>query len=437
MKTIRITTLLACLVACCLQGLAQQATYVPTPQVQQAQQEFRDAKLGIFIHWGIYSMLGSGEWAMQNKNLNYKEYPHLADGFYPSKFDAQQWVRIIKASGARYVTFTSRHHDGFSMWNTDASPYNIADATPWGRDVVGELAQACHDQGIALHLYYSHLDWGRTDYPLGRTGLGTGRPTGEQDYAHYLEFMKAQLTELLTRYGKIGAIWFDGVWDQDQHPDFDWRLPEQYELIHSLQPGCMVANNHHQAVKPGEDIQIFEQDLPGENTAGYSGQQIGRVPLETCLTMNRSWGYDITDKQYKSADYLIQQLVKAAGKDANLLLNVGPRPDGQFPAEAIERLEALGKWMEQNGATIYGTRGGPVAPHDWGVSTCKGSKVWIHILNHQDAALWLPLAGVKGARMWQGGAKVGVRQAAGGTLLQLPAAPQGVDTIIELDMKQQ
>ncbi len=205
------------------------AAYVPGDEIRKSQQEFEESRFGIFIHWGIYSMVGHGEWVMQNENINYQEYPRLASGFCPSRFDAAEWAELFKASGARYVTFTSRHHDGFSMFKSEASPYNVVDATPFGRDVVGELASALADEGLKLHLYYSHLDWGRTDYyPLGRTGRGTGRPEGrEGDWRHYMDFVNAQLTELLTNYGPIGAIWFDGVWDKDDRPreDGDTGLP--------------------------------------------------------------------------------------------------------------------------------------------------------------------------------------------------------------------
>lgn len=409
--------------------------YTPSPEVKQAQQEFRDSRFGIFIHWGIYSMLADGEWVMHNKNLNYQEYAHLADGFYPSKFNAEEWVKAFKDAGAKYVTFTSRHHDGFSMFHTQASPYNIVDATPFHRDVAKELADACQKEGLKLHFYYSHIDWGRPDFPTGGTGKGTGRPTNQQDYDHYFQFMQQQLTELLTNYGPVGAIWFDGLWDKPK--DFNWRLSEQYELIHRLQPSCLVANNHHRVPYAGEDIQIFEQDLPGQNTAGYSGESgISQLPLETCLTMNGTWGYRITDKNYKSADRLIQALVGAAGRDANLLLNIGPRPDGQLPTEALERLKAMGQWMKANGETIYGTRGGFIAPHDWGVTTQKGSRLFVHIFKLQDTTLFLPTGShkVKGAKLFATGEKLKLTKTPGGVTITLPALPKGPDTIVELSL---
>ncbi|WP_455992891.1 alpha-L-fucosidase, partial [Prevotella sp.] len=290
-----------------------QEAYHPTPENIQARQQFQDEKFGVFLHWGLYSMMGVGEWVMHNKDINYREYPKLAKTFYPSEFDADAWVKAIKDAGAKYITITTRHHDGFSLFKTATSTYNTVDGTPFKRDIIKELAAACKRQGIKLHLYYSHLDWGREDYPQGRTGLGTGRDKSKANWASYYHFMNTQLTELLTNYGPVGAIWFDGWWDHDSDSKpFDWQLPEQYALIHKLQPQCLIGNNHHQTPNEGEDIQIFERDLPGENKAGLSGQDISRLPLESCQTINDHWGYNITDTLYKSPKELIQMLVRAA-----------------------------------------------------------------------------------------------------------------------------
>ena len=414
------------------------AQYQPTEEVLKSRQDFQDEKFGIFIHWGIYSMIGHGEWVMDKENINYKEYRHLADGFYPSKFNAEEWVQAFKAAGAKYITFTSRHHDSFSMFKTATSNYNIVDGTPFKRDVLKELADACQKHGMKLHVYYSHADWNRLDYPQGWSAIRTGRPTNQENFDSYLQFMKQQLTEILTNYGPVRCIWFDGHWDQKNRKNFDWHLDEQYALIHKLQPACMVANNHHYAPKPGEDIQLFEQDLPGENTAGYSGtSKIGQLPLETCLTMNKTWGYDITDKKYKSNSYLIQKLVQAAGKNANLLLNIGPRPDGQLPVEAVERLKAMGEWLNKYGETVYGTRGGIVAPHEWGVSTQKGNKLYIHILKWNDRGLFLPITDTKvlKAVMFDGKQPITVTRTKAGVVLELPEVPKGVDTIVELTLQ--
>ena len=413
---------------------AKAQTYQPSAENLKARQEFQDNKFGIFLHWGLYCMLATGEWTMTNKDLNYKEYAKLAGGFYPSKFNAAEWVSAIKASGAKYICFTSRHHEGFSMFHTKYSDYNIVDATPFKRDVVKELADECHKQGIRLHFYYSHIDWYREDAPWGRTGRGTGRPN--PNWKSYYTFMNNQLTELLTNYGPIGAIWFDGWWDQDANPDFDWQLPEQYALIHRLQPACLVGNNHHQVPFPGEDIQIFERDLPGENSAGLSGQDVSHLPLETCETMNGMWGYKITDQDYKSTKTLIHYLVKAAGKNANLLMNIGPQPDGCLPEVAVQRLKEVGEWMKVYGETIYGTRGGIIPPHDWGVTTQKGNRLFVHILNLKDNALYLPLDGkmVKKGFLFKDQSPIRITRTGQGVVLQLPEVPADTDYVIELQL---
>ena len=379
LKTILATTLLAGSIGSVT--LQAQTNYEPTKENLQARKEFSDSRFGIFLHWGIYSTFAQGEWYMQNVPLNRDEYAKAADAFYPHRFDAEKWVSAIKAAGAKYICFTTRHHDGFSLWDTRQSDYNIMH-TPYGKDVVRQLADACHRQGIKLHLYYSHIDWTRDDYPTGRTGRGTGKDPKKEDWAGYYRFMNAQLTELLTNYGEIGAIWFDGHWDHDQDSvPFDWQLPEQYELIHRLQPACLVGNNHHITPYPGEDIQIFERDVPGENKAGLSGQAIGRLPLETCQTMNGMWGYKVADQNYKSTAELIRLLVRTAAKGANLLLNVGPQPNGELPATALARMKEMGEWLEQNGQAIYRTEAGGIQMGDSLVSTRRGQVLYLHVLD--------------------------------------------------------
>lgn len=414
---------------------AQQA-YTPSADNLKNRQEFQDMKFGLFIHWGIYSMMADGEWIMNNKNINWQEYARLADGFYPSKYDGAKWVSDVKAAGAKYICITSRHHDGFSMFGTKQSAYNILDGTPFKRDIIKELADECHKQGIKLHFYYSQLDWSRADYfPLGRTGRGVGR-TEQGHWNSYHQFMINQLTELLTNYGEIGAIWFDGQWDQPS--DFNWRLREIYDHIHRLQPGCLVISNHHLAPQEGEDVQTFEKDLPGHNTTGFSADaEIGQLPLETCETMNNSWGYNITDLKYKSEKELIHYLVKTAGNNANLLMNVGPRPDGTFPEITVQRYMAMGDWLKQYGETIYGTRGGLVTPRDWGVTTQKGNKLYVHVLKLQDNALYLPLQNrkVRSAKVFIDKKPVKFTEVPGGAVLQFTKIPDETDYVVEVELK--
>ena len=421
-----------------LSCLAQeQSGYAPSPENLKARQEFADSKLGIFIHWGIYSMFAQGEWYMTNANIDNKEYAKAASAFYPIGFDAKEWVSAIKAAGAKYICFTSRHHDGFSMWDTEQSDYNIVDATPFGRDVIKELADECHRQGIKLHFYYSHIDWTRDDYPAGRTGRGTGKDPSKEDWPSYYAFMNSQLTELLTRYGDVGAIWFDGWWDHDiDSIPFDWQLEEQYALIHRLQPSCLVGNNHHQTPIEGEDIQIFERDLPGENKAGLSGQAVSRLPLETCQTMNGMWGYKIIDQNYKSTETLIRYLVSTSGKGANLLLNVGPQPNGQLPAAALDRLREIGEWTSRYGETIYGTVAGDIPVQEWGVTTRKGNRLFVHIFDHQEKSLTLPLQSkVKKAFVYDTKQTLKTKRTKEGVTIFFDEVPSGTDYIVELEMR--
>lgn len=417
---------------------AQTQEYVPTPENIAAREEFNDSRFGIFIHWGIYSMFAQGEWYLQNYPIDKYEYAKAADAFYPHRFNAEEWVSAIKASGAKYICFTSRHHDGFSMWDTDESDYNIVDATPFGRDVLKELADECERQGIKLHLYYSHIDWGRDDYPMGRTAKKViGRDRSKENWPQYYDFMNRQLTELLTRYGNIGAIWFDGHWDRDQDTvPFNWQLDEQYAMIHRLQPSCLIGNNHHITPHQGEDIQIFERDIPGENTAGLSGQDISRLPLETCQTMNGMWGYKLVDQNYKSTETLIRYLVSTAGKGANLLLNVGPQPNGQLPAVAVERLKEMGEWMAVNGETVYETEAGDIPAQEWGVTTRKGNRLFIHIFDLDTTELILPLdCKVVKAFTYADKQPVKFKKTAQGVKLLFEQAPEGIDYIVELVTK--
>ena len=405
------------------------AQAVVPPERLAAREWYRDARFGMFVHWGVYSQLGQGEWVMQNQKIPIPTYEWLAGMFNPVKFDAKEWVSLAKAAGVRFITITSRHHDGFAMFATRANKYNIVDWTPFKRDPMKELADACHRQGIKLFFYYSQLDWHHPDYfPRGGTGKSSGRPESG-DFNKYIAFMDTQLTELLTNYGAIGGIWFDGMWDK---PEGDWHLASTYALIHRLQPGALIIPNHHKAPLPDEDAQTFEQDLPGANTAGFNTSTIGALPLETSLTMNNSWGFNITDHGWKSVADIESYLVRAAGANANLLLNIGPRPDGTIQPEAAERLRAVGEWLQKYGTTIYNTRGGPVPPRPWGVTTHRGDTVFVHVLSSVDRILALPDFGARVVAASQlGGGAVTFAQASSGVTLTLPDTVAGaVDQVI-------
>ena len=369
-----------------------QEGYIPSDENLEARAWFKDARFGLFIHWGVYSVLGDGEWVMNNQNISIEEYEKLPSFFNPVYFDAEEWVLMAKDAGMKYITITSRHHDGFSMFDSKASDYNIVEKTPYGKDVLKMLAEACKKHDMKLFFYYSQLDWYRDDYyPRGRTGNGiSGRGQGE--WSDYISFMKAQLTELLTNYGEIGGIWFDGEWDQFKwdgkrfgEPMADFKLAEVYSLIHKLQPQALIGSNHHLAPNPGEDFQMFEKDLPGRSTKSFatSADDIGNLPLEVCETINGSWGFNLKDRKHKSKKELVQYLIKAAGYDSNLLLNVGPMPNGKIQEEHIKSLKEIGDWIKVNGETIYGTIRGPIDPTDEIASTQKDNTIYIHLLDNR------------------------------------------------------
>jgi alpha-L-fucosidase len=414
---------------------AAQEGYQPSPENLAAREWFQDAKFGLFVHWGIYSLLQNGEWIMNTRGITVPEYETLAPQFDPVKFDPAEWVALVKAAGMRYITITSKHHDGFAMFDSKVSDWDIVDRTPYGRDVLAMLAEECRKQGIKLFFYHSQLDWHHTDYfPRGGTGQRAGRPDGG-DWDRYLDYMDAQLAELLTNYGPIGGIWFDGMWDK---PDADWRLGQTYAMIHRLQPATLIGSNHHRAPYPGEDFQMFEKDLPGANTAGFNTTEVGALPLETCETMNGSWGYNLTDRSFKSLDDLVRYLVNAAGRNANFLLNVGPMPTGEIQPEFQERLRAMGAWLARNGDAIYGTRGGPIPPRPWGVTTQKGNRVFVHVLDWQDTQLSLPPlpAPIRGATLLSDGSRVPFRTAREGVTLTLPErGGDTIDLIVVLEME--
>lgn len=412
-----------------------QTNYTPAPENLKAREWFQDSKFGMFIHWGVYSVLENGEWVENNLKIDKQTYQKLPDFFNPISFDPKEWVSLAKAAGMKYIVITSKHHDGFAMWDSKLTDWNIVKRTPYKKDVLKMLAEECKNQGIKLFFYHSQLDWYQENYfPRGFTGGTTKRPESG-DWYKYLDFMDGQLTELLTNYGEIGGIWFDGMWDKK---DADWRLDKTYSLIHSLQPACLIGSNHHLAPFPGEDFQMFEKDLPGQKTTGFNqDQQIGMLPLETCETMNDSWGFNLLDNHYKSPKQLIQYLVKAAGYNANFLLNVGPMPDGKIQPEFVSALKELGTWTGKYGETIYGTRGGPITPRAWGVTTWKGNKVFVHIMNLEDPNLLIPAFGkkVKSITRFTTGTKLKFKQDSFGITVSVPSEMvDDIDTVLVIEI---
>ena len=345
---------------------------------------FQDARFGMFIHWGLYSILARGEWVMHNEKIPVAEYETLVQQFNPVNFNADEWVRIAADAGQRYIVITSRHHDGFSMYNTALSDYKVTN-TPFQRDPLRELADACARRGdIRLGFYSSLLDWHHPAYRFrNESGLA---------WNDYLEFLHGQVRELCTQFGDIACIWFDGDWPNhllnDENAYFAaggrFEYEKLYDMIHTLQPDAVVHNNRHAEPLPGEDVQGFEQDLPGQNTAGFNTTTISKLPMEVCMTINDSWGVNDQDENHKSSQHLIRTLARAASVGANYLLNVGPTALGEILPVHTERLRLVGRWLSVHGDSIYGTRAGVIPPTADGstVSTYRDGKHYVHSLQY-------------------------------------------------------
>ena len=352
------------------------AADVPPPERLRARESFAKDGFGIFVHWGLYAAWGKGEWYLNKSRMPLADYEAKAAAFNPTNFDARAWAKAFAGAGARYVTITSRHHDGFSMFDTAQTDYDIVDATPFRRDPLKELAAACAGEGLGLGFYYSLLDWRRPDYPRGRA---------TDDYGAYFAFMTNQLSELLSGYGPVRCIWLDGEWDHGRGSGFDWRLSELYGLVHRLQPACLVGNNSHADLLDGEDFQIWEINYPGDHAGHMNDRQTiaEGVPLECCWsTTDEAWGYNPDDPLSRmTATEIVRRLVRTRARGANLLLNVAPAPDGSIPETIRTRLAEVGEWICRYGDTVFGAE-----PARYKVMatvstrSADGRTVWLHCM---------------------------------------------------------
>jgi alpha-L-fucosidase len=343
---------------------------------------FQDIRFGMFIYWGLYSLPGRGEWAMHFDRFAIPEYEQLAERFNPVRFNADEWVNLAAMAGQKYIVITSRHHDGFSMYDTALSDYKVTN-TPFQRDPLAELAEACERNGeVKLGFYVSLLDWHHPAYRF--------REESGLIWDDYLAFLHGQVRELCQNYGEIACFWFDGDWPRRKvseddayfQPGGSFEYEKLYNMIHGLQPDAVVVNNRHDKPLPGEDVQGFEQDLPGVNSAGFNTTEKYNMPLEVCMTINDNWGYFTGDENHKSPLNLIHNLARSASADSNYLLNVGPTVDGVISKAQSQRLLEIGHWLQSNGEAIYGTRAGVIAPTVESVSTSKDTTHFVHVLEY-------------------------------------------------------
>ncbi|HTI98636.1 MAG TPA: alpha-L-fucosidase [Dongiaceae bacterium] len=354
---------------------------------------FREARFGLFIHWGVYSVPAGewqgqtnyAEWFLEETHMPVSQYEKYASEFNPVKFDATAWVAAAKAAGVKYIVITSKHHDGFAMFRSDLNDWGIR-RTPFQRDPLQELAAACKTAGIRFCLYYSIMDWHHPDWGTRRAWNDLAATAGPPDMDRYVAFMKGQLKELLTRYGPIGILWFDGEWES---PWTGARGADLYHYVRRLQPEIIVNNRVGKARDgmAGMDTgaeKIGDYGTPEQNIPP-SGFGPG-VDWESCMTMNDHWGYNKNDTHWKSAQTLVRNLIDCASKGGNYLLNVGPTSAGLIPASSLERLHDIGVWMAVNGEAIYGTTASPFARRlTWGRCTQRRTgtttTLYLHVLD--------------------------------------------------------
>jgi alpha-L-fucosidase len=417
---------------------------------------WREARFGLFIHWGLYAIPAGAwdgdarhaEWIRHTAQIPVTEYDELRGRFDPVRFDADEWVRVAKAAGMKYIVITSKHHDGFCLFDSAHTGFDVM-STPFRRDIMKELADACRREGLRICWYHSIMDWHHPDYLPRRGWERDARPEAGADFDAYVAHLHRQVEELLTRYGPIGVMWFDGEWEATWTHEHGRAL---YDLCRRLQPDVIV-NNRVDKGRGGmagltEDAKYLgdfgtpEQQIPATGLPG--------VDWETCMTMNRHWGYNARDDDWKSTAELIRTLVDVASKGGNFLLNVGPKADGTFPDESVERLEAMGAWLRVNGSAIYGTGASPFAHLPWGRCTVRAasgatdapggaSTLYLHVFDWPEDGLVVPGIGNEPRAAWllaAPGERLRVTRDAGDLRIALPrAAPDPACSVVALEVE--
>ena len=410
---------------------------------------WREARFGLFIHWGLYAIPAGewggktnyGEWIRHSAQIPVDVYDAFVGRFNPVKFDAREWVRTAKDAGMRYIVITSKHQDGFCLFDSALTDFDVT-STPFKRDIIRELSDACREAGVVFCFYHSIMDWHHPDY-LPRRPWEKDRSAEGADLDRYVEQMKGQLRELLTKYGDIGVVWFDGEWEATWN---EARGRDLYHYVRGLQPATVV-NNRVGASRGG--MEGFSTDKESAGDFGTPEQQIPATGLpgqdwETCLTMNDNWGYNRRDENWKSSKDLVRMLADIASKGGNFLLNVGPTAEGLFPEASVERLKDIGRWMKTNGEAIYATQASPFRSLPWGRATLKevegGVRLYLHVFDWPaDGTLVVPGLLNEPRRAYllaDPGRRLDVARAEDTLRVRLPAqAPDPIDSVVVLDVK--
>jgi alpha-L-fucosidase len=407
---------LAALVAVAISPVLATAATPFVPVQAEAIRAWQDKRFGMFIHWGPVSLTAREIGWSRGAPTPIEEYDNLYKQFNPTLFDADSWVKVAKDAGMKYIVLTTKHHDGFCLWDTKLSDYNIM-KTPFRRDVVKELAAACKKGGIAFGTYYSVCDWHHPDFPFTSPGGGVKREKSDLD--SYNKYLLGQIRELITNYGPLITIW------NDVPQMFEGRGVETIKLVRSLQPDITINDRSGD----GGDYSTPEQQIGGFNL---------ERPWESCMTISahNAWAWGGANDGVKPLVSCLQMLISGAGGDGNILLNVGPRPDGMIDPAQSDRLKEVGDWLAKYGESIYGTRGGPFKPGKWGASTRKGNRIYVHVYQFDGDQLALPAipAKITAAKVLTGG-PVEFQQTGSGITLTVPAASHGaIDTLIALDL---
>jgi alpha-L-fucosidase len=409
---------------------------------------WRDARFGMFIHWGLYAVPagtwhgervnGLGEWIMAQAKIPTSEYAQLAKQFDPVQFDADAWVKTAKDAGMKYIIITSKHHDGFANFDSKVSPYDIVDATPYHKDAIKALASAAHRAGLRFGVYYSIMDWHHPDAQATSYPDYNSRTFHSPNFQRYVEtYMKPQLRELVTQYPEIDVLWFDGEWVADWS---DAQGQQLYDWLHTIKPSLII-NNRVGHSRQGMGGMSANKDAPGD--FGTPEQRVPPeglpgVDWETCMTLNDTWGFQTFDDNWKDTKTLVRTLVDVASKGGNLLLNVGPTSRGVIPAQSVSRLEEMGDWMRANGESIYGTTASPYGLPSWGRYTARPSagKVYAHVFDWPKSGK-LVLTGMtaKPNTVFLLGDRkpLTVEQGDGGWVVSLPnVRPSAIDAVLEV-----